>query len=143
MHLAQLNIAKALAPIDSPQLAEFTDNIDRINALAERAPGFIWRLQDESGNATGIQAFDDPDMLVNLSVWKDKQSLQDFVFKTVHKDFLARRQQWFEVSSQPTYVLWRIPVGHIPTLEEAIERLEHLQQHGDSEFAFSFRFRPD
>ena len=144
MHLAQLNIGKAKAPMDAPEMKEFADNLDPINAIAESSPGFIWRLKDDSGNATGIQAFDEPDILVNMSVWESDEALKHFMLKTHHVDFLKRRREWFVRPLEATTVLWWIPEGHIPTLEEAIERLTHLRKHGESPHAFSFksRFQP-
>lgn len=138
-HLAQLNIGKTLAPLDSPQLQEFVDNLERINAIAEATEGFVWRLQDDSGNATDISAYDDPDIIVNLSVWRDVASLKQFMFKTDHATFLQRRGEWFEKAKTATYVLWWVPAGHIPSLEEAKQRLMRLQELGDSPEAFSMR----
>jgi hypothetical protein len=144
MHLAQLNIATARAPLDSPELAEFVDNLEPINQLAEQSPGFVWRLQDESGNATSIQVFDDPNTIVNMSVWESADQLKDFMFRTHHRDFLRRRKEWFEVVPEDTYVLWWVPSGHRPSVEEAVERLEYLREHGDTPRAFTFKsnFQP-
>ncbi|MBE1300117.1 MAG: DUF3291 domain-containing protein [Alteromonadaceae bacterium] len=138
-YLAQLNIAKTLAPLESPKLKEFVDNLDRINGIAESSPGFVWRLKDDTGNATEISAFDDPNIIVNMSVWQDIQSLKQFMFKTDHASFLMRREQWFEKPTQPTYVLWWVPKSHTPTLDEAKQKLAHLREHGDTEHAFSMR----
>lgn len=138
-YLAQLNIAKTLAPLESPKLKEFVDNLDRINGIAESSPGFVWRLKDDTGNATEISAFDDPNIIVNMSVWQDIQSLKQFMFKTDHASFLMRREQWFEKPTQPTYVLWWMPKTHTPTLDEAKQKLAHLREHGDTEHAFSMR----
>lgn len=137
--LAQLNIAKVIAPMDSPELKEFSDNLDPVNSIAESSPGFVWRLQDDSGNATDLQYFDDPDIIVNMSVWESIQSLKDFMFKTVHIDFLKRKKQWFVSNEKATYVLWWIEKGHIPSIEEAIERLEYLRENQESPYAFSFK----
>lgn len=145
MHLAQLNIAKVKYPIDSPQMAGFTDNLEPINLLAESSEGFVWRLKDDSGDATHIQAFDDPDTIVNISVWQSTDALKNFMFRTHHKDFLARKKEWFEPMAEDNYVLWWIPEGALPSVEDAIERLMHLREHGDSPYAFSFKsnFQPD
>lgn len=137
--LAQLNIAKALAPVESEMLQEFSNNLDPVNAIAEAAPGFVWRLKDESGNATEIQYFDDPLMLVNMSVWQSVEALKNFMFKTHHIDFMKRKKNWFATMDKANYVLWWIEQGHIPTVEEAVERLEYLRAHGDSANAFSFK----
>lgn len=139
MPLAQLNIAKAKYPLDAPEIHDFVDNIPTINAIAEASDGFIWRLKDEGGDATAITVFDDPSWLVNLSVWRDVESLKHFMLKTHHVDFMKRKREWFEPQPQATYVLWWIADGHLPTVPEAIERLLHLRQHGDSAEAFSFR----
>lgn len=139
-HLAQINIGRLNYPVDDPRTAEFMDNLDPINALAEASPGFIWRLQDESGNATALRGFDDPTILPNLSVWTSPQALKDYVFKSDHARFLRRRGEWFEqMDDLPVLTMWWIPAGHIPTLAEARERVEHLAANGPSEYAFSFR----
>lgn len=138
-HLAQLNIATAIAPLDSPEMADFVNNLERINSLGEQSPGFVWRLKDDSGNATDIIAYDDPRIIANLTVWRDVASLKDFVFKTEHAHFLKRKKEWFKADSQATYVLWWIPEGHIPTLEEAKQKLALLRSQGESAQAFSFK----
>ncbi|GAC13469.1 DUF3291 domain-containing protein [Aliiglaciecola lipolytica] len=137
-HLAQLNIGKALDSIDSELMQEFAQGLDPINQIAEQSMGFIWRLKDESGNATDIHYFDDPNMLVNLSVWEDVESLKFFMFKTHHMDFLKQRKKWFETDLQDTYVLWWIPAGHIPEIPEALARLTQLREQGPSASAFTF-----
>ncbi len=141
--LAQLNIGTLLHPADSPELAEFTANLDRINGLAESSPGFVWRLKDETGNAMAIRHPDDElfgdDKLVNLSVWRDLSSLRDFVFSSDHASFLRRRNEWFERSEQVYLVLWWVPAGHQPGLEEAGQRLRMLMEQGPGPEAFSFR----
>ncbi len=138
MHLAQLNVGKLRYNQDDPRVADFMSNLDRINAVAERTPGFVWRLQDESGNATSIVAFDDPKLLVNLSVWENPQALEQFVWQTVHKQFYVRRGEWFEVMDKMHFVMWWIEPGHLPTTVEARERLEHLWAHGTSDYAFGW-----
>ena len=119
MHLAQLNIARLKFPIDSPEVSEFVDNLDRINALAERSDGFAWRLKDDSGNATDIDAFDDPMLITNMSVWRDAESLEHFVWNTVHKQIYRKRAEWFSVMDKQHFVMWWVDEGHQPTLEEA------------------------
>ena len=136
-HLAQLNVARMRAPIDSPQLAEFVANLERINALADQAPGFVWRLQSEEGDATALRPFGD-DMLVNMSVWEDPESLRNYVYQSAHVEIMRRRGEWFERLEQPYTVLWWLPTGTIPTLEEADERLGQLRQSGPTAAAFSF-----
>ncbi|MCC5811607.1 MAG: DUF3291 domain-containing protein [Ectothiorhodospiraceae bacterium] len=137
-HLAQLNIARMLEPLESPRMAEFVDNLDRINALAESAPGYVWRLQTEDGDATALRPFGD-DMLVNLSVWQDVQSLRNFVFSSAHVEIMRKRRQWFERMAEAYVVLWWLPDGELPTIEEAARRLERLRREGPSAAAFTFR----
>ncbi|MFA0134661.1 DUF3291 domain-containing protein [Vibrio splendidus] len=139
MKLAQLNIALAKYPLDAPEIKEFVDNLELVNEIAESSEGFVWRLKDESGDATNIQAFDDPNMIVNMSVWDSVDSLKNFMFRTHHRDFMRRKGDWFHRLPEDTYVLWWIEEDHIPTLEEAIERLEHLREIGDTPYAFTFK----
>ncbi len=136
--LAQLNIAQMRLPLDHPDMADFVDNLDRINALAESSPGFVWRLQDEEGNATSLRPFGD-DMLVNISVWEDVESLRAFVFKSGHSDIMKRRQEWFDRMENAYLVLWWVPAGHEPTEQEAGEKIDLLRANGPSPQAFSFR----
>ena len=143
MHLAQLNVAKARHALDGPRMADFMGNLDRINGIAERSPGFVWRLQDEGGNATDIAFGDDPDTIVNMSVWENAQALEHFVWNTMHKQFYARRAEWFKLMESNHLVMWWVPAGHTPTLAEAAERLEHLDKHGPSERAFGWESLPD
>ncbi len=141
-HLAQLNLARALGETDSEVMAEFMANLDRINELAEQSAGYVWRLQTDEGDATSIRAFDDPQMLLNLTVWADVESLHDFTYKTGHVDYLRRRREWFEpVEGLPVTVLWWIPAGTVPTVEQAVEKLYHLAENGPSVEAFTFRDR--
>jgi hypothetical protein len=135
---AQLNIGRFRYPPDDPRMAGFMTNLDRINALAERSEGFVWRLKDESNNATAIRPASDPTMAVNLSVWEGAEALERFVWATVHKQFYNRKGDWFEKLGTPHFVMWPIPAGHIPDLEEAMGRLEHLRANGDSYFAFGW-----
>ncbi|NOI53193.1 DUF3291 domain-containing protein [Vibrio crassostreae] len=139
MKLAQLNIALAKYPLDAPEIKEFVDNLELVNGIAESSEGFVWRLKDESGDATNIQAFDDPNMIVNMSVWDSVDSLKNFMFRTHHRDFMRRKGDWFHRLPGDTYVLWWIEEDRIPTLEEAIERLEHLREIGDTPYAFTFK----
>jgi hypothetical protein len=138
-HLAQLNIGRSRAPMDAPMMADFMSGLGPINALAESSPGFVWRLQTESGNATSIHAYDDPLIIVNLTVWESIESLTDFVMRTDHREYLRRRREWFERMAEAYVVLWWIPAGSIPTLTEARERLELLRRDGPTAEAFTFR----
>ena len=139
-HLAQLNIGRILFPMDTPEMSGFKDNLDRINALADSSEGFIWRLVgDGSNDATSLRPFDDDTLLVNMSVWQNLEDLKNYVYKSVHTDYLKRRAEWFEKMQDVIVVLWWVPKGHIPTVQEAKERLENLRMNGSSEFAFSFR----
>jgi hypothetical protein len=140
-NVAQLNIARAKAPLDDPLLAEFMAKLDEVNALADRSPGFIWRLQSDTGSATDIRAFEDPRMLVNMSVWKSIEALFDFTYRTAHTKVMNRRKEWFEPPAGPHLVLWWSPAGTIPTVVEAQQRLEHLARHGPSATAFTFKAR--
>jgi GNAT superfamily N-acetyltransferase len=138
-HLAQLNVAHLAAPLDSPQLADFVNALDEINALGESSPGFVWRLVGDGNDATGLRPFPDPEMIVNLTVWADKAALEAFAYRTGHAAFLRRRREWFTPMDSPAVVLWHVPKGHVPTLGEARARLEHLTARGPSPYAFGFR----
>ena len=137
-HLAQLNIAKMKFPLESPEMAAFVARLDEVNALADAAPGFVWRLQTEDGDATGIDFFG-ADLLVNMSVWESIESLQDFAFRSQHREVFARRAEWFEHMDEAYAVLWWIPAGSLPTLEQAAERLASLRRNGPRPEAFTFR----
>jgi hypothetical protein len=139
--LAQLNIAVMKEPLESPRMADFVANLDRINALADRSPGFIWRLQTEEGDATALRPFGD-NILVNMSVWKDLSSLRNFVYKSAHSEIMRRRKEWFERMSEAYLVLWWVPEGHRPTIAEAKAKLDWLRQHGPSTEAFDFGSAP-
>lgn len=137
-HLAQLNVGIATAPLDSPAMADFMSNLDRINALAESSPGFVWRLKADDGNATSLRPIDDR-TLVNMSVWTDAQSLSAFVYRTAHVEFMRRRREWFERMPEAFLALWWVPEGHVPAMDEAVARLAHLREHGPTPHAFDFR----
>lgn len=139
MKLAQLNIALAKYALDAPEIKDFVDNLDLVNGIAESSEGFVWRLKDESGDATNIKAFDDPNMIVNMSVWESVDSLKNFMFRTHHRDFMRRKNEWFHRLAEDTYVLWWVEDDHIPSLDEAIERLDHLREVGDTPYAFTFK----
>jgi hypothetical protein len=133
-----LNIAVVKEPLESPSMADFVANLDRINALAESSPGFVWRLQTEEGDATALRPMGE-NVLVNMSVWRDVGSLNQYVYTSAHVEIMRRRKEWFERMSEAFLALWWVPQGHRPTVAEAIERLEHLRQHGPSPKAFTFR----
>jgi hypothetical protein len=137
--LAQLNTGFIRGPMDSPIMAEFVANLARINALADASPGFVWRLKTEAGDATELRPFDDPNQLLNMSVWTDADSLRRFVYRSAHAEILGRRREWFERVSEPIMVLWWVPRGHRPSIEEAVARLELLRAQGPTPQAFTFR----
>jgi hypothetical protein len=142
-HLAQLNIGRLRHETDDPRMADFMNNLERINALAERSPGFVWRYTDATGNATDTRPYDgDPRMAVNMSVWESVEALEKFVWQTVHKRFYGKRHEWFETMGEQYFVMWWVPAGHRPTVQEAIERLEHLKGHGPSDRAFGWESLP-
>ncbi|WP_375738534.1 DUF3291 domain-containing protein [Pseudomonas boanensis] len=136
--LAQVNIAWMKAPLDTPQMADFVANLEPVNALAEAAAGFVWRLQDEGGDATAIRPFGE-DVLVNLSVWRDVASLTEFVYKSAHVEMLKRRKEWFERTAHAHQVLWWVPQGHRPDVAEAAHKLALLREAGPTPEAFTFR----
>jgi hypothetical protein len=136
--LAQLNIATMKESLESPSMADFVANLERINALAEASPGFVWRLQDETGDATAARPFGEQ-VLVNMSVWRDVESLHGYAFRSAHVELMRRRREWFEPMQEAYAVLWWVPAGHRPTLAEAGERLAQLRAHGASPAAFTFR----
>jgi Domain of unknown function (DUF3291) len=137
-HLAQINISRLLAPLDDPKIAEFVAQLEPINALADKAPGFVWRLQSRSGNATDIAYNEDPFVIVNMSVWESIETLRDFAYKSDHAKVFRDRPKWFEKTDLPSYCLWWVPAGHIPTVAEGRERLEHYQTHGATPYSFWF-----
>jgi hypothetical protein len=139
-HLAQVNIGRLRAPLEDPIMDGFRNQLDVINALADATPGFVWRLQTEEGNAMAIRPFDgDERMAINMSVWVSLEALQQFVYRSAHAAPLRDRRQWFEPIDGPILALWWIPVGHTPTVTEAIERLQLLKARGPSRDAFTFR----
>jgi hypothetical protein len=140
-HLAQLNVGKTLYPIDDPQMAGFTGRLAEINALAERSPGYVWRLQGDSGDATGIHVSDDPLFIINLTVWESADQLFDFSYRTDHVEVLRLRRAWFEPWPGPSLVLWWIPAGTIPTATEALARLAQLAADGPGPEAFTLKVR--
>jgi Domain of unknown function (DUF3291) len=137
-HLAQLNIAQMRTAKDDPVMADFNANLDRINALADAAPGFVWRMLGDGSDEPGGRAFA-ADILANMSLWLDVESLKDYAFRTAHADIMKRRHEWFQRMDAANMVLWWVPAGHIPTLAEARERLELLRAQGPTPQAFTFR----
>jgi len=137
--LAQLNIALPIEPLTSPRLAGFVAALDEINALADAAPGFVWRLQTEDGDATAVRAFDDDRLIVNMSVWTSLDALADYAYRSGHVRVLRRRKEWFEAMGEAYQVLWWVPAGQLPTMADAEQRLTHLRTHGPTEYAFTFR----
>jgi len=137
-HLAQLNIAGMKGPIDGPLMASFVARLEELNALADEAPGFVWRLQSEDGDATAIRAFGDQ-VLVNLSVWTSIQALRDYAYGGRHLELLRNRREWFEGATRPYQVLWWVPAGHTPDVDEAKRKLVYLESRGPTAEAFSFQ----
>ncbi len=145
-HLAELNVARLVAPTDDPHVADFMNNLDRVNGLGKRMPGFVWMMEGsgEPGTGNTENAIDgDPQFVSNLTVWEDVASLENFVWNTVHKQFYDRRAEWFEALESMHFVMWWVPEGHQPTLEEALERLDHRNANGDSEYAFTWAYLED
>jgi Domain of unknown function (DUF3291) len=142
--LAQVNIGRLLAPTDSPALADFMAALDPVNALADAAPGFVWRLQTEDGNATAVQAFEwdaagSAGVIINMSVWESVEALAAFVYSTGHRQVLRRRREWFEPMPEAYTALWWIPRGTIPTTADAEDKVRHLRAHGPTPEAFTLR----
>jgi hypothetical protein len=141
--IAQLNIGRTVAPTDDPRLADFMNQLDEINALAERSPGFVWRLKSDSGNATDIKIDDDPLVIINLTVWRSIDELFDYAYRSDHNRVFKRRYEWFERWPGPNTVLWWQPAGTIPDPADAIRRLRLLEAAGPTPEAFTFRERFD
>ncbi|MFF5016990.1 DUF3291 domain-containing protein [Streptomyces sp. NPDC001165] len=137
--LAQVNIARLKFPLDSPELKYFVDALDPVNAVADAADGFVWRLESDSGNATDIPVLGDEWLIINMSVWRDGNALTAFMYQGQHRELLARRREWFERVSEAMATLWWVPAGHRPTVAEAEERLLHLREHGPTPYAFTLR----
>jgi Domain of unknown function (DUF3291) len=144
-HIAQVNIARAREPLDTPAMAGFVERLDEINALADGSPGFVWRLQTDAGNATYLRPYDDDRILFNLSVWETVEELKSYVYRTAHAELLRDRRKWFEHFDGAFLALWWVPAGHIPGIGEAKKRLAHLQELGPSRVAFTFKdiYAPD
>ncbi|MFM9973178.1 MAG: DUF3291 domain-containing protein [Beijerinckiaceae bacterium] len=143
MHLAELNIGRLLAPTDDPRVADFMNALDKVNGLGKRMPGFVWMMEGSGEPGTGntdVKLDGDPQFVSNLTVWEDAATLENFVWNTVHRQFYQRRAEWFEVLGKMHFVMWWVPVGHRPTIDEARARLVHLENHGDSEHAFGWTY---
>jgi uncharacterized protein DUF3291 len=136
--LAQVNIALPLEPLASPRLTDFVNALGEINALADAAPGFLWRLRTEDGDATAIRAFDDDRLIVNMSVWTSLEALADFVYRSDHAGIMRRRREWF-VPMRIYQTMWWVPAGELPSVANAEQRLAHLREHGPTPYAFTFR----
>lgn len=138
-HLAQFNISTLRRPLDDPMLADFVAGLDDINGLADRSDGFVWRLQTDAGDLTSVRPYDDPDVIVNLSVWTSLEALRAFAYRSGHLEFLRRRTEWFVPMPGDTVVAWWVPVGHRPDIAESIDRLARLNASGSTPDAFSMR----
>jgi hypothetical protein len=141
MHLAELNVGRLLAAQDDPRVKEFMDNLDRINGLGKRMPGFVWMMEGSGEPGTGntdAAINGDPLYVPNLTVWESVETLEKFVWGTIHKQFYEKRAQWFEVLGKMHFVMWWVPMGHQPTLDEALARLDYLRENGDSDHAFGW-----
>lgn len=140
-HLAELNVGRLVAPTDDPRVAEFMGALDRINGLGKRMPGFVWMMEGSGEPGTGnteAKIGGDPQHVSNLTVWESVETLENFVWNTVHRQFYERRTEWFEVLGEMHFVMWWVPEGYQPTLEEGLEKLAHLRKHGSSDFAFDW-----
>jgi len=144
-HIAQVNIGRIRAELDDPIMAGFVSRLEEVNALADASPGFVWRLQEPAGNATYLRPYEDERTLMNMSVWESIEQLRHYVFKTAHVELLRQRQAWFERFAGSYAALWWVPAGHIPGIDEAKQRLAHIEAHGPTQFAFTFAqtFPPD
>jgi len=140
-HLAQINVGTVKYPPEDPRMSGFMNRLDEINALAEESPGFVWRLQSDSGNATDIDVGGEPLFLANMSVWESVESLFDYVYKSVHREVMSQRRNWFERPTDLYQVLWWIPAEHTPTPQEGLDRIALLKERGPSPEAFTFKQR--
>jgi hypothetical protein len=145
LHIAQINIGRIRANLDDPSMAGFVARLDEINALADRSPGFVWRLQTPEGNATYLRPYADERILINMSVWESIEALKGYVYRSAHTELLRARAEWFEKFTGVYLALWWVPAGHLPGVDEAKKRLAHLEVHGPTAFAFTFQkpFPPD
>ncbi|MFD8570943.1 DUF3291 domain-containing protein [Streptomyces sp. NPDC059639] len=137
--LAQVNIGRLNAPLDAPEMRFFTENLEPVNAVADAADGFVWRLQGDSGDATDLRIYGDEWLLVNMSVWRDNDALTAFMYQGTHRELLARRREFFARLTEAVTALWWVPAGHRPTVREAEDRLTHLRENGPTAYAFTLR----
>ena len=144
-HLAEFNISRLKAPLDAPEMKEFVDFLDPVNRFGEESPGFVWRLSTADGQSSTYlpPAYDDKMIVTNLTVWKDIESMKNFVYHTVHAYFLRNRKQWFDQIAEQRFVLWWVKEDHRPTLEEAKQKLLYLQEHGPTSHAFTLQISFD
>lgn len=140
-NLAQYNVAKLVAPLDDARLDDFRANLDRINEVGDRSPGFVWRHQNADGNSTGTRVGDDPLVVINFTVWESIEALFEYTYHSDHVEMFRRRREWFEEHDGPYLVFWWVAAGHIPSVHEAEERLAHLREHGPTPHAFTFKQR--
>ncbi|HEX6095525.1 MAG TPA: DUF3291 domain-containing protein [Thermoanaerobaculia bacterium] len=138
-HIAEVNIGRVRASLEDESMQGFVSRLDEINELAERSPGFVWRLKSDVGPSSYLKPYDDERILVNLSVWESVEALKDYTYRTAHAEVLRDRKSWFEKFEGVFLALWWVPVGHTPSVDEAKQRLAHLEQHGPSQFAFTFK----
>ena len=145
LRLAQVNIARMRGALEDPVMQGFVARLEEINALADGSPGFVWRLQTDAGNATYLRPYDDERIIINMSVWETVEDLRGYVYRGGHGEVLRQRSEWFQKLETPVVALWWIPAGHVPSIDEAKKRLAHLEEHGPTAFAFTFRalFPPD
>lgn len=142
-HLAELNVGRLLAPPEDPRVAGFMNALDRVNGLGRRMPGFVWMMEGSGEPGTGnteTAIGGDAHFISNLTVWETVETLEAFVWNTVHRQFYERRAEWFEVLGRMHFVMWWVPEGHRPTLPEALARLDHLRENGDSDVAFGWKY---
>ena len=139
MHLAQVNIARMRAPLTDAVMADFVARLEELNALADGSPGFVWRLQGSEGDATYLRPYDDDRLLFNLSVWETFEHLKQYVYRTVHAEVMKQRHSWFERMTDAYLALWWVPIGHVPSVDEAKQRLDGLRISGPTAFAFTFK----
>lgn len=137
--LAQVNVARVIAPLADPAMADFVANLEPINALADASPGFVWRFQTDAGDATAVRPYDDDRVIINFSVWEDLESLRAFVYRGSHGAIMKRRREWFERVTDAYSAIWWVPAGHVPSLAEAVARMDLLKRSGPSPDAFTFQ----
>jgi len=138
--IAEINIAKMNGVnINDPIMKEFVDNLDKVNAVAENSEGFVWRLKDESNNSTNLNPYNDEQVIINISVWENIETLENFIYKTFHTDFLKRRKEWFKTFGKAYTAMWWMPKGQFPTIQEAVDKLDYLQKNGSSNIVFDFK----